>query len=127
MPTIEIGSTTYTIPESSYWSDEFEADPVAQNRETALDGSIHIFETALQGGRPITLKGAWAPRSALVALREASETTEPMTLSLDDGRTFTVRWRRPRGRPAVEGTPVYPVASPGDDHQYQLTLRFITV
>jgi len=120
--------TIHELPDNLYWSDEYDRfEPVAQHRERALDGTLHIQEAPRRAGRPITLRGAWIERSGLASLRQASEETGDMTLTLDDGREFDVRWRRERRRPAVEGEPVYPLTAPPDDHYYELTLRFITV
>lgn len=115
------------LPRHLYWSDETEWDPVAQQRERAIDGTLHLQESTRYAGRPVTLTGAWVTRAELLALREKAENAGTMTLELDDGRELDVRWRRERRRPAVHGEPLFPVAAPGDGHQYSLTLRFIEV
>jgi len=123
---LQIGDTTYELPGNLHWRDEYQWEPVAQERERALDGSLHVHETPRQAGRPVTLTGAWAQRSLLETLREqALPTTDAMTLTLEDGRTFTVRWRRGDG-PALEAEPVHPLTAPPEDHLYKVTLRFLT-
>ena len=66
---------------------------------------------------------AWAKRSLVQQLKEKeAQLNTPMTLTLNDGRNFTVIWRRdPVG---VEAKQLIQIADPGDNDNYLLTLRF---
>lgn len=128
MAKLEKDATVYELPENLRWRDEFAAwEPVKQSRDRALDGSIVIQETPLQAGRPITLVGAWAPRSQVLTLRGLAEDPGALTLTLEDGREFDVMWRRDSREPAVDAEPVIPAVVPEAGDLYTLTLRFITV
>lgn len=125
--TLTAAGITHILPRNLWWKDEYQWEPVTQQRNRALDGSLHIQETEKVAGRPITLTGAWVERQALQTLHgQALNTTEPMELKLDDGRTLQVRWRR-GDQPALRGEPVHPSTAPPEDHLYKVTLRLITV
>ena len=117
---------TVTLPDDSlYWADEFRWSPVAQSSARTLSGALVVEESAHQGGRPITLRGAWVDRSTVDALRTLEQQVgTSMTLTLPDGRTFTVLFRRDGGA-GVEAVPLYPLADPATDTLYELTLRLM--
>ena len=113
------------LPDNLYWSDEFTWSPVDQATERTLTGSQVVEETPRIGGRPLTLEGAWVSRATVEALKalEAQAATE-MTLTLADGRTFTVLWRR-GSNAGVEAQPVFEAAPGVTPAFYRLTLRLM--
>jgi len=124
MTTLDDGNSTVTLTDNCYWADEFQWVPIAQTRERTLSGAEVVEESEKKSGRPITLRGAWVTRAkvqALEALQANVATT--MTLTLPDGRTRTVYWRR--DSPGVEAKPLYPKATPNADTLYKLTLRLM--
>ena len=87
---------TITLPDDMLWVDEMNWSPVGQQIEVTLGGAV-IIETRTQAyGRPITLigvdDGPWADTATMDLLRtaEAAQGDTPMTLTLPDGRTFSV-------------------------------------
>lgn len=115
------------LPDDLDWQDEFDWAPVAQTITPTLTGAIIVEENAVPEGRKITLVAgetfAWAKRSLVQQLKEKeAQLNTTMTLTLNDGRTFTVIWRRdPVG---VEAKQLIQIADPSDNDNYLLTLRF---
>lgn len=113
------------LPEDLSWPDEFDYDAVAQKVTYTEDGTPIVEETARAGGRPITLVGAPISREKLLELQAMAATplaTYPLTLH--DGRTFTVMFRRP----AIKAVPVVDFADPAAADLYDLqALNFIQV
>ena len=119
-----------TLPDNLHWQDEYRWTPVEQRREYSLTGALLIDEAAKQAGRPITLTtpdgGGWTTRDTVEALRARLTTDQAMSLTLHDGRTFSVRWRHDK-QPLV-AEPLLPgLADPDANALYQLTLRLIEV
>lgn len=119
------------LPRGMVWSDEF-GDWARQERshQYSIAGSLLIDVAARQEGRPITLSGAgnagWIHRDALEALRTLSEDAEAEhTLTLADGRTFTVRFAADTA--PVTATPVGRPELPADWQRYIATVRLVTV
>jgi len=112
MTTLVTSSGTITLPDDMLWPDEFKWTPVTQQWDVSLGGS-QIIEISTQSfGRPITLKGdpdgPWLSATEMDALR-AAEITQgdtPMTLTLPDGRTFSVIFFGTGGTPGVDGDQV---------------------
>lgn len=125
--------TTHTlgaldIPRSLIWMDEFNWSAVVRAHETSITGALIVDQAVLQAGRPITLQGeddhGWVARGALAALWSvASTTTDPLALTLADGRMFTVRFAPDA---PIEATPVARAELPGADLPYVVTLRLVT-
>lgn len=91
------------LPSGLIWSDEQEWSPLDQQTSYSLTGALIVEEAVKQAGRPITLVGqsdgnqhtAWITRAALDTLRTALDTPlAQFTLTLHDGRTFSVIPRR---------------------------------
>ena len=119
-----------TLPENLHWLDEYDWSPVEQATQYSLTGALLVDEDTKQAGRPITLttpdNGGWATRATVDSLRAKLQANTDMTLTLHDGREFTVRWRH--GGQALNAEPVYPgLANPQDDDLYRLRLQFIEV
>nr|MDT0253689.1 hypothetical protein [Endozoicomonas sp.] len=122
---------TITLPDDLLWINEFEWNPVEQNQERTLTGALLVQEQSKQHGRSIKLSGGddagWVNRSTVVSLLTLSETTHQiMTLTLPDLRQFSVIFDRSSGSP-VEAQQILPFAFPGDNYQYSLTIRLLTV
>lgn len=114
---------------SLIWIDEFQHNQVAQEQDRTLTGALVVQEGQKHFGRPITLAEGWLPRSTVDELYvKEADSSQPMPLTLDDGREFTVLFDRTRG-PAVEAAPVqfYTQASQTPSWRYQITIRLITV
>lgn len=129
------------LPYDIQWADEFTAWKVGQLVKVTLTGALEIQESALQAGRPITLRGfddggmryvAPIPLSTLNALRALEETAGGANLTLilpaagDTTRTFTVRFRRTDGA-AIEATPIKYIVPAESADYFLATLRLIQV
>jgi hypothetical protein len=119
-----------TLPEDLSWTDEYAWSPVVQNAEFSLTGALIIEEATRQAGRPFTLQspdgGAWTTRAVADGLRAKLAANTSMTLTMHDGRTFTVRWRH--GETPLEAVPVLDgLANPDANTLYNLTLKFLEV
>lgn len=112
------------------WVDEFEWDVVAQEQERSITGALLVQEGAKLHGRPITLQsngGVWTPLSVLRQLEILRDQPgRVMPLTLPDGRQYHVIFNRVEGAP-LEAKPIWRQVNPGDDHQYDVNLRLITV
>jgi hypothetical protein len=127
---------TISLPEDLQWTDEFSWSPVAQQREVTFNGALIIEEAAQLAGRPITLEGrlegnagfAAVERSVIQDLRAlaAEPLSDPLVLTLDDGRAFDVRFNYESGNP-VEAKPYKHVIPPANTDLYALTLRLLEV
>jgi hypothetical protein len=126
----------YTLPDDLQWVDEFTWLPVAQQVEVTFGGSVIVEESAQLAGRPITLQSGqdragyfgMATRELVTDLRAlaASPLAGPIVLTLEDGRTFNVRFRYGDGA-AVEATPWKPYGAYVAGDYYSLTLRLMQV
>lgn len=118
-----------SLPEDMVWEDELtDWDSVEQTITYSLTGALILQHGTRQAGRPITLslprEHGLCDRALVLQLNTLASANNSHTLTLHDGRTFAVRWRRDDGR-AVEATPIVDVADPTAAFQYALTLRFI--
>ncbi len=124
------------LDENMQWTDEFAWLPTAHQVEPASNGSLIVEESKLLAGRPITLSGGRDPdgrwwgvntRATVNAARAlaADVLAAPLLLTLEDGRTFDVRFRL--AELAVEATPVRHVVTDEDTDYYLLTLRLMQV
>lgn len=116
------------IGDNLHWSDEGVWNPVAQATDRTLDGALVVEETANAKGRPITLEGAWLTGATISSLQAIhAQVATPMTLTLPDGRTFQVLWRRDTDGGGLEAVPVFPVAVTDAATLYDVTLRLMEV
>jgi len=118
------------LPEDLTWADEFGWHPVEQSQNRTLGGRLIIQSRALLGGRPITLTGerllTWLTRLELQQLDALADSGVAMTLTLNDGRVFNVRFIDYAAAYDVE--PITDDNTPADDDVYALTaLRLINV
>lgn len=138
--------TTVTLPDDLVWVDEFQWSPIVQQADSAIDGSLILQESTLLAGRPITLVGgqnyAWASRTTVLALKALADaaTDTDYLLTLNDGSTYRVRFRRSSPSQALTGgssgsnnalpftaTPVVPYADPADADNYVITINLFVV
>lgn len=120
-----------TLPDDLLWINEFDWNPVAQTTERSLSGALLVQEGQLSHGRSIVLSGngeaGWVSRLTvknLYALAKAANKT--MSLTLPDGRQFSVIFDRANGS-GLETRQLMPFAYPDDDDLYLVTLRLLTV
>ncbi|MCH8530365.1 MAG: hypothetical protein LAT65_05895 [Saccharospirillum sp.] len=117
-----------TLPDL-IWLDEFDYNQMAQEQERSLTGGLLLQEGAKQYGRPITLSEGWLTRESVNLLYTLeAQPSEPVLLTLPDGREFYVVLDRTRG-PAIEARPVrrYTQAANEPGWQYATTIRLLTV
>lgn len=129
------------LPYDIQWVDEYTAWRVGQIIRPTLTGALVVQESALQAGRPITLRGfddggmryvAPITLATLDALRALEESAGGANLTLvlpaagGTTRTFPVRFRR-TDAPAIEAVPIkYQVPAEAGDW-FLATIRLIQV
>ncbi|WP_435105561.1 hypothetical protein [Arhodomonas sp. AD133] len=116
-----------TLPDNVHWPDEPAWTPTLRETTPTLTGATIVDVWQRQTGRPITLVGLWVPRSLVEQLwaLEADPASEPMTLTLPGGRSFSVLWRQESGAPAVQARPLWDDAPDvyTPDSPYDLEIR----
>lgn len=124
------GVTPVTLPDDLQWVDEFDWLPVSVKTGRTITGALWVQESAIAGGRPITLQGgdsfAWVSRSVVAALWAlAGQVNVPLTLTLR-GTNYSVAFERENGK-AIEARPIQGFADVDAADKYSLTLRLRTV
>lgn len=119
-----------TLPNDLEWTDEFSFSYIQQNYKITLGGTLIVEERELTNSRPITLTGGDKYGHATRAMVEAlylkvNTIADVMTLTLHDGRVFSVMWRR-EGAPMV-AIPIDVYPNPKQTDLYQITLNFVEV
>ena len=121
---------TVTLPDDFLWVNEFGWSPVAQRTERSLTGALVVHEAQQNYGRSIVLgdgEHSWLARDQLEALFLLStQSNRRMSLTLPDGRTFTVIFDRSDGG-ALEAYPIAPTAQPSGQDYYGVVIRLLTV
>ena len=120
---------TLQLPRGMVWVDEFDWHAVDKSTEYSLTGALVIDVGTRQAGRTITLQGeesaGWITRTALLALYAlAAQADETHTLTLADGRTFSVMFE---GGKSLQATPVARPEIPPANYPYAATVRLIEV
>ena len=120
------------------WTDEFQWTPVDRSVKYSLTGAPILSEQTRLAGRPITLNSKpesqselsgsnsliWMNRATVKALyTKASTIGLTMTLTLHDGRTFTVAFRED----GFNAKPVRHIAPHEDTDPYYLSIQLETV
>ena len=119
------------LPDDLEWVDEVAWTPIAQNIEYGATGSLFIQESERQAGRTITLEGeenmCWVTRETVLALRALYvQADKEMTLTLEDSRTFQVRFLH-SGNP-VDVSPVVKGAFYSEDDYFKInSIKLIEV
>ena len=120
------------LPDDLLWSDEHAWTPAVASVSYLLTGALLVQSATRQAGRPITLTGpidmAWVTRGTLMTIHSwaaapLTDTTGRFTLTLSDGRVFTVAFRH--ADTAIEAEPVLGFPARSDADFYRLTLRFL--
>jgi hypothetical protein len=126
--------TALLLPDDLLWSDEHVWTPAVSSVSYLLTGALLVQSATRQAGRPITLIGpsdmAWVTRATLETLRSwaavaLSDTSGRFTLTLANGRTFTVAFRHQDT--AIEAEPVLGIPARSDADFYRLTLRLMEI
>jgi len=106
------------------WVDEYTENQVVFDLEYTLDGTPIVQYGKRRGGVPITLKGGAATRTTLQELHALQALMKVCTLTLQDGRSFSVIFA---GKNAIVPTAI------GEYHDvsmvlyYELELKLIQV
>jgi len=129
MPAAEHHLGSVTLPADMTWVDEFSWPTVLRATEYSLSGALIVDAGQRLAGRPITLRsemdGGWVMRATVDALRVlASELPGVLVLTLADSRSFNVTFAPDE---PLLAEPLYPIADPGVDFPYLVTLRLIEV
>jgi hypothetical protein len=131
MTTLTDGTTTVTLPDSMQWVDEFDFSPVTQDVQRTIGGGFIVQEGSLSYGQPVTLQGGenvWTTRQVLKQIQTlASVPNKALVLTLADGRTFDVIFRRDNGNP-FSAVPLWRKdVSVDADRVKRIVLRFYTI
>ncbi len=131
MAAIALGSVT--LPGDLRWSDEFAGAQVQRSAEYSVTGALIVQEAVKQAGRPITLEAKsesqgyiWLERAMLLAVQTLADTPGwTGTLTLADGRAFTVAFRED----GLIAEPVIHQAHTADlpTRPYSVTIKLQTV
>jgi len=118
------------LPSGLVWTNEFDAQQVAQTVQRTLAGGMVVFHAPLITGQLITLQSeadaGWATRATVQALQQRAAVPGGIyTLTLRDANRLVMFAHHEA--PALQATPVFNVATPGGGHYYTLTLKLITV
>lgn len=117
--TLSTTGAPLVLPQGLRWTDEYAWSAVAQSTEYGLTGALLIQEGTRTAGRPLTLVGganwAWITRADLDTLRVLLESTDTRTLTLHDGRRFSVIPARDSDGPlAASPVPIVRDSGPAD-------------
>ncbi|MCK7579311.1 MAG: hypothetical protein MZV65_28645 [Chromatiales bacterium] len=132
--TLSTTGAPFVLPQGLRWTDEYAWTSVAQSIDYGLTGALLIQEGTRIGGRPLTLTGgknwAWITRAQLDTLRALLESVSARTLTLHDGRRFSVIPSRESDGPlSVTPVPIVRDSGPADPSgatKYVLeTVRFL--
>jgi len=120
---------TIILPEDLIWVDEFDWQQTAESKEYSLSGSLLVDTGTKLKGRMITLQGevdaGWITRTDILLLQTLANTNATMTLTLNDSRTFQVRFDY--NAKSVEGKPIVDYSTPAGADYYQIILRLYEV
>lgn len=138
---ITLGS--FVLPDGLVWTDELNWTPVVQSNAYSLTGALIVQRATRLAGRPITLSGqksgdthtAWMSRADILSLQSLVEgltVDAPGTLTLHDGRSFSVianiDGNPPLSAELLPAVGSFIPANPDSDSLYSLTaIRLITV
>jgi hypothetical protein len=117
------------IPRGMVWVDEFAWQPVEKSTEYSITGALLIDSGVRLAGRTITLQAdtdaGWITRATLLSLQALAATPEGVhTLTLADGRTFTVQFAPGE---CLTAAPIARPELPASAHPYVATVRLIEV
>ena len=117
------------LPEDLIWDDEFDWTPMAKSAVYAVNGALHLHNALKQKGRTITLVGdassAWIDRGGIEALYALLSSAAPMSLTLNDGRVFSVTFAP--GDAPISTRPIVVYSDPISFDWHSLTVKLIQV
>lgn len=97
MPT-SLTIDSVTLPRDLVWKDKYSYNPLVGSSAFALDGTYISQGVVKKSGRPMTLigniVGGWISESTLEALRQMVLSATTHTITLLDGKQYTVEWDR---------------------------------
>lgn len=129
--TLSDGTTTVTLHEDLFWSDENNWHPVAQSAQRSITGALIIQTTTMLKGRNITLESeddqsAAMARSVVDQLRNwAAVAGQQLTLTLR-GVARTVIFRHQDGA-GLEARPWIHYSDVDDEDYYLCVLRLMEI
>ena len=117
-----------TLPVDLIWTDEFDWSPVEQNSYYTLTGALIVESGNKLAGRPITLAGAdnaaWVDRTTLTALYAKLTGDPTMLLTLNDARTFNVKFWADN---PIQARLILDYNTPIGSDWYSLTIKLIAL
>lgn len=127
--TLSDGTTTVTLHDDLYWSDEFTWSPVEQKVDRSVTGALLVQAQAKVGGRPVTLESevdaAWIAMSVVLQLQTwAGVANLQMQLTIR-GVARTVIFRHQDG--ALEVDSIVRYSAPESEDFYSIKARFMEV
>lgn len=128
--TLSDGTTTISLNNDLFWSDEHQWNPVQQTAERTVTGALLVSTATLVAGRPITLEpeddsSAWMPRATVEALRNfAAVPGKELTLTLRSV-AYAVIFRHQDGGLTARPVVHYNDADSGD--WYLCTVRLMEI
>lgn len=120
-----------TLHHDLLWTDEHSWSKTVVTKTYAITGALLIQAATRKTGRYITLappneEMAWMPRATVDTLRAWADIAElQMTLLMDNGTTYNVRFRNDDG--ALEAKPVKGFPSPQPDDPFLATIRLMEI
>lgn len=128
--TLSDGTTTISLNNDLFWSDEHQWNPVQQTAERTVTGALLVSTATLVAGRPITLEpeddsSAWMPRATVEALRNfAAVPGKELTLTLRSV-TYAVIFRHQDG--GLSARPVVHYNDADNADWYLCTIRLMEI
>lgn len=128
----DITLDTVTLPHESMWVDKYQWTGVQGNVRYTIGGRMVVEMGTSVGnqGRPVTLGGgdAWIEKDDLDTLYTwAEDASKQMTLTLQDGTSYTVRFRH-WDSPVIEAENLKNIANPsGSDYFILTSLKLVVV
>jgi len=108
--TLSNGTISVTLPNDLEWTDRYSWSRQKDQIDITLGGSLIIQNSAQLKGRPITLSGGddygWMSQADMDTLYQLYDAGSNMTLTLNDGSSYTVRFRYEQT--AIRSTPIAP-------------------
>lgn len=119
------------IPSGCLWTDEFDWQPAVGSSAWSCTGALIVDVAVKKAGRPITLTGTddmgWIDRATIAALYAlAAAPAIPRTLTIADGRSFSVMFRPGESPISAERVGWHP--APPDTWPYKaVTIRLMEI
>lgn len=99
-----------TLPDELVWQDEFDWSSITHSKDFTVSGALSIQVGEKLAGRDITLVGTeslgWIDRDTVEALITMRDDDLEITLTLQDARTCTARFKQ--GETCIDVEPIIP-------------------